>query len=200
MKFNIKSRQFFLECSHLAHLHSKKSNISWPSYKLLTALLAEIWIIIQSELFTQTDGQTDRNRRIGAHRVNCTGGLKNCTGGLKVNKNEDPLEVLLGTFVNKPSFKHLYHVLFWRMVHRCKKCSDIWKVPSGGWAEIKKPKVYHFFTFWISALPPEGVFVLWLNVFHLWTVLQKKYIQIFERWLINKIIKQNVKRVLNFSS
>ncbi len=48
----------------------------WPSYKLLTALLVEIWIIIQSEFFTHTDGQTGRKRRIGAHRANCTGGLK----------------------------------------------------------------------------------------------------------------------------
>ena len=89
-KFSIKSRQFFLECSHLAHLHSKKSNIFWPSYNLLTALLAEIWIIIQSEFFTQTD----RKRRIGAHRANCTGGLnkrnpifRGCIGKYSLNEH-----------------------------------------------------------------------------------------------------------------
>ena len=70
-------------------------------------------------------------------------------------------------------------------------------MPSGGRAEIENPKVYNFFTFSISALPPEGVFEL--NVFNLWTILllllKKKSAQFFERWLIDKIIKQNVQRV-----
>ncbi len=43
---------------------------------------------------------------------------------LKISKNKDSLGVLLNNFVNKPSFKNLY-VLFLRMVHRCKKCSDV---------------------------------------------------------------------------
>ena len=30
--------------------------------------------------------------------------------------------------------------LFWPMVHRCQKCSDIWTVTSGGWAEIENVK------------------------------------------------------------
>ncbi len=68
--------------------------------------------------------------------------------------------------------KNLY-VLFSRMVYRCEKRSDFWAVPSFGWAEIEKQKVYNYFTFSISSLPPEGVFELWLNVFPLWTILKK---------------------------
>ena len=40
--------------------------------------------------------------------------------------------------------------LFWPVVQRCQKCSDIWKVTSGEWAEIEnvkknaEPRIFNF--------------------------------------------------------
>ena len=42
--------------------------------------------------------------------------------------------------INTLSFKNL-DVLFGRRVHRCKKCTNIWKVPSSGRAEIENVKI-----------------------------------------------------------
>ena len=57
-----------------------------------------------------------------------------------------------------------------------------------------------FFTFSISAQPLGGTFQILLHHFHLWAVDQKSVIQIFERWCINRIMKQNIQKVLIFGS
>ena len=73
------------------------------------------------------------------------------------NKNGQPVDVFPNNFVNRPSFKNLYDP-FWPVIHRCQKSSDIWKVTSGGWAEIENVEKMQTFGFSISALPPDGTF------------------------------------------
>ncbi len=60
---------------------------------------------------------------------------------------------------------------------------------SCGWAEIENVKKIQTFGFSISALPPDGTFQMSLHFLHLWNVGQKRVIQIFERWCINRVIK-----------
>ena len=48
--------------------------------------------------------------------------------------------------------------LLWPMINRCQKCSNIWKVTSGCWAEIGNVKKIQTSGFSISALPSDGTF------------------------------------------
>ncbi len=77
----------------------------------------------------------------------------------KTARNEHVLDVLSDNSVNTPSFKNLNNS-FLSIVHRWRKCSNIRKVPFGGGAEIENLKVCNFFTFSISAPPPEGVLII----------------------------------------
>ncbi len=94
----------------------------------------------------------------------------------------------------------IWMILFWSTVHRWKLCTNIWKAPSGGRAEIENPKVCNFFYIFNFSSALEGTFQILLHHFHLWVIDQKSIIQIFERWCINIIMKQNVQKVLIFGS
>ncbi len=53
--------------------------------------------------------------------------------------------------------------------------------------------LFAYLSFSISALPPGGVFPLWLHFSHLWTLGQKSIIQIFDTSWLDKNIRQIVK-------
>ena len=60
--------------------------------------------------------------------------------------------------------------------------------------ELKlKMSLFAYLTLSISALPPDGIFQLWLHFSHLWTLGQKSVIQIFDTSWLDKNIGQNVK-------
>ncbi len=88
---------------------------------------------------------------------------------------------------------------FWPMVHRYKKCSDIFKVTSGGRAEIENVK---------NDQPSDVQFhlcqqmLLWKChcIFYIYRALGKRdFCQISKRSLIGWITGQTVQRLQNFA-
>ncbi len=74
---------------------------------------------------------------------------------------------ILGMHEGKNRKKPATPELFGPMVLRCKMCSHIPKVASGGRAEIEHLKVCHFFMFSISALSQDVTFGMSLHFLHL---------------------------------
>ena len=75
--------------------------------------------------------------------------------------------------LNTPSFK-IWQKHFWPTIHRCKKCSDIPKVTSGGRAEIENLEVCHFFKCFIFQFCYQrSVLEYHWHCLHLWTISQK---------------------------
>ena len=66
--------------------------------------------------------------------------------------------------------------LFWTMVCRWEKWSDTWKALPGSRSEIENVLIFS-----ISALPLEVPFQMSVHFLHLWTVCQKRGVQILER-------------------
>ncbi len=81
----VKDRILLVKCNLTLAMSPSCNSIcplSLPSH-LLTAILSEIWIIIQSDFWSSPHRRTDRKWRIWAHRAKYTGGLKyqiKCTG------------------------------------------------------------------------------------------------------------------------
>ncbi len=61
-------------------------------------------------------------------------------------------------------------------------------------AELKlKMSLFAYLTFSISALPPSGVFPLWLHFWHPWSLSQRSIIHIYDTSCLDTKIRQNVK-------
>ena len=95
----------------------------------------------------------------------------------------------------------IWMILFWSTVHGWKLCTNIWKAPSGGRAEIQNPKVHNFFFYIFNfSSGTRGHFSNITAPFSSMGCWPKRIIQIFERWCINRSMKQNVQNVLIFGS
>ncbi len=91
------------------------------------------------------------------------------------SKNEQPLSILAYNSANIRHLSKFCVTLFWRMVHRCNKCSGTWQLSSGGRVKIENMKNVE--TFGLSG------FQVSLHFLHLCTILQKRIIQkIYYRW------------------